>query len=228
MKKKNNKKARLKKLAPKIFFICIFFTLSLVGLNSRVAYLKISKGAEYETKVKDQQINRYDVVVPPNRGAIVDRNNQALAISTAVFNVVLDSAILFEQESEVQEKTLTTLAETFPELEYEKLKHYITLNPETNRPYLDNHWKYLVKGIDRPLKEKLEAMNLIGVVFEQDTKRAYPLKTLACHVLGFIRGDSMHGLEKLYNQYMVGTPGRSFITYGGGTSATQQDRKSVV
>lgn len=207
-------------------FILFAFFAAFALMFGRVLYMKVVHGAEYEAAAKNQQINRYDITIPPNRGSILDRNNQVLAISTTVYNVALDSLQLAEvaqQYPEEQEKTLTTLCEYFPELDYNTLKQYVTVNPETGELYMNNHWKYLVKGIERSVKEELEAMNLKGVYFEKSSQRSYPLNSSACHLVGFTRGDAQWGLEGYYNSYMEGTPGRSFILYNGADSVVHQD-----
>ncbi len=207
-------------------FILFAFFAAFALMFGRVLYMKVVHGAEYEAAAKNQQINRYDITIPPNRGSILDRNNQVLAISTTVYNVALDSlqlAEVAEQYPEEQEKTLTTLCEYFPELDYNTLKQYVTVNPETGELYMNNHWKYLVKGIERSVKEELEAMNLKGVYFEKSSQRSYPLNSSACHLIGFTRGDAQWGLEGYYNSYMEGTPGRSFILYNGADSVVHQD-----
>lgn len=208
----------------KFAFILFAFIAVFCLMMGRVLYLKVVHGAEYESAAKNQQISRYDISVTPNRGSIVDRNNQVLAISTTVYNVVFDALQLADvKDEEEQERTIATLCEYFPDLEYDTLKKYITVNPETGEIYQNNHWKYLVKGIDRALKEEIEALNLKGVVFEKDSKRSYPLNSLACHLIGFTRGDAKWGLEGYYAEYMDGTPGRSFILYSGADSVTYQD-----
>lgn len=210
----------------KFAFILFAFFAAFALMFGRVLYMKVVHGAEYEAAAKNQQINRYDITIPPNRGSILDRNNQVLAISTTVYNVALDSLQLAEvaqQYPEEQEKTLTTLCEYFPELDYNTLKQYVTINPETGELYMNNHWKYLVKGIERSVKEELEAMNLKGVYFEKSSQRSYPLNSSACHLVGFTRGDAQWGLEGYYNSYMEGTPGRSFILYNGADSVVHQD-----
>ena len=207
-------------------FILFAFFAAFALMFGRVLYMKVVHGAEYEAAAKNQQINRYDITIPPNRGSILDRNNQVLAISTTVYNVALDSlqlAEVAEQYPEEQEKTLTTLCEYFPELDYNTLKQYVTVNPETGELYMNNHWKYLVKGIERSVKEELEAMDLKGIYFEKSSQRSYPLNSSACHLVGFTRGDAQWGLEGYYNSYMEGTPGRSFILYNGADSVVHQD-----
>ncbi len=202
-------------------FILFAFVGVLTLLFGRVLYWKIAHGAEFETAAKNQQINRYDLVNAANRGSILDRNRQVLALSTAVYNVVLDPLQLAEEgDAAKTKKTFETLCSYFPDLKYEDLEYHVTQNAETGTINTPTHWKYLVKGIERSVKEELEQKNLLGVYFEQAGKRTYPLKSLACHLIGF---NNTWGLEGYYNEEMTGTPGRSFILYQGADKVTYQD-----
>ena len=215
------RKARGIKANQKFAFILFVFMAILTVLFGRVVYWKVAHGAEFETAAKNQQINRYDLVNTANRGSILDRNEQVLAVSTAVYNVVLDPLQLAEENDEKEtKKTFDTLCEYFPDLKYEDLQYHITMNAETNKINTPTHWKYLVKGVERSVKEELEKKDLLGVYFEQTSKRSYPLKTLACHLIGF---NNTWGLEGYYNDEMTGTPGRSFILYQGADKVTYQD-----
>ena len=82
----------------KFTLILFAFMAMLILLFGRVAYYKIVHGAEFEQAVKNQQINRYDLVNTANRGSILDRNEQVLAVSTAVYNIVLDPLQLYEED----------------------------------------------------------------------------------------------------------------------------------
>lgn len=207
----------------KFAFILFAFMFAIAILFGRILFLKVVHGQEYEAAVRNQQINRYDVVLTADRGSILDRNEQVLAISTAVYNVVLDSLVLSENDDKQKEKTISTLCEYFPELDAATLRKYITVDPSTGNIYLANNWKYLVKSISRELKEELEEKSLKGVYYEQTSQRSYPLKTVGCHLIGFTRGDTQWGIERHYNDYMVGTPGRSFLLYQEGDSVAYQD-----
>ncbi len=209
------------KVNQKFTFILSVFMAVMILLFGRVAYYKVVHGAEFEQAVKNQQINRYDLVNAANRGSILDRNEQVLAVSTAVYNVALDPLLLYEEnDTEETEKTFATLCEYFPALNKADLQYHITLDPATNKIHTPTHWKYLVKGIERSVKEELEKKDLLGVYFEQTSKRSYPLKTLACHLIGF---NNTWGLEGYYNEEMTGIPGRSFILYQGADTVTYQD-----
>ena len=180
------RKARGIKVNQKFTLILFAFMAMLLVLFGRVAYWKVAHGAEFEQAVKNQQINRYDLVNAANRGSILDRNEQVLAVSTAVYNIVLDPLQLYEEnDPEETTRTFTTLCKFFPELKMEDLQYHITLDPATNKINTPSHWKYLVKSVERSVKEDLEKEDLLGVYFEQTSKRSYPLKTLACHLIGF-------------------------------------------
>ena len=216
MKKRRGMDIRIKA------FLAVFVAC-LTGLGGRVGYLKLAKGAEYETKAKTQQVSRYDVTTSPNRGAILDRNKQALALSTTVYNIILDVRVLVQYPTAEQEKTITALSEVLG-LDLDTLKSYIELvDPEKKIPRLDTSWKVLATKQEREVKEELESRELKGLVFQKDTKRAYVAGSTGAPVIGFVRGDTSWGLEYQYNDAMSGVNGRSFITYEGTNQIVTQE-----
>ena len=209
----------------KLTIILLFLLAAFAVLLSRVVYFKEVHGQEYETVAKTQQVNKYDTIISPNRGSIVDRNKYALAVSTTVYNIVMDVRVLADYSEETQENTVNALSQVL-ELDSNELKSYLVKNPATGKPALDTNWKVLKKGCDKEVKAELESMNIKGVVYEKDTKRSYPTGTTAAQTIGFIR-DVSWGIEKYYGKYMEGTPGRSFITYDstGNVNAIEMDAK---
>lgn len=206
----------------RLSFLLFLLMTTMFALSGRIYFIKNVHGEEYETRAKAQKVSRLDVEIPPNRGSIVDRNNQALAISTTVYNVVMDPLVLANKQvkEKEREKTLSVLSQTL-ELEYDELKKYISVNPETNELYANTHWKVLKKQVDKDIAKQLEGLK--GVFCQKDTKRRYPLETVASHVIGFIRGDTRWGLEQLYDGEMTGMKGRSFTTYDETGAAVVQE-----
>lgn len=204
-------------------FILLFIMIILFMLLLIVGFIKVVKGEDYENAAKAQQTEGFDNTIVANRGSIVDRNNQAFAVSTRVYDLALDVRVLVDSyKAEEQEKTISTLAGIdYLNLDYETLKSYITLDAN-GKPAADTHWKVLAKKLSREQKEEIEALKLKGVVFGADTKRSYPLGTVASDVIGFIRGDSSWGLESQYNTVLSGINGREFKTYDGSSSAVVQ------
>lgn len=204
-------------------FILFAMTGVLAVLIGRIAYLKIVKGEEYENAAKTQQTEDYDTTIVANRGSIVDRNNQAFAVSTRVYDLALDVRVLVSSyDADVQENTISTLAGIdYLNLDYATLKSYIVTD-SNGVPAADTHWKVLAKKLTREQKEEIEALGLKGVVFGADTKRSYPLGSVASDVIGFIRGDSSWGLENKYDKELSGVNGREYKTYDGSSSAIIQ------
>ena len=102
------KKKKKKKFKGRIIFLMSILTigLSFVGIF-RVMSIKAQSGDEFEKQAIENQINKVtDKVINANRGSILDRNNQPLAISSTVFNVALDIRILAELKIEETQKIL--------------------------------------------------------------------------------------------------------------------------
>ena len=210
-----------KRIKSRLIFILFVLIALFAALGARVFYLKSVHGEEYETAAKQQQVSRYDSIISPNRGAIVDRNSQPLAISTRVYNVIMDVRVLSVFKAEEQEKTVNALSEVLG-LDGGELRGYLAKDPATGKPALDTNWKVLAKKQPPEVKTKLEEKDVKGIVFENDTKRRYPAGSLAAQVIGFT-GNINYGLEKQYDTEMSGVPGRSFITYDGTSGAIQQE-----
>ena len=184
----------------KIKLMCTGFLILFLCLGARVYYLKIVKGAEYEQEAISQQITRFgDVTIPPNRGAIVDRNKQPLAVSTTVYNVAVDPVAMKELDDaykeniangvkdakNVKEEVITALNEVIG-VDKDTLYDIFSVDEATGKLKYDGvRFKYVKKQISREEKEKLEALGIgsrTAVVFEKDTKRNYVMSTVASNV----------------------------------------------
>lgn len=217
------------------------FIMLFLCLGARVYYLKIVKGAEYEQEAISQQITRFsDTTIPPNRGAIVDRNKQPLAVSTTVYNVAVDPVAMKELDDNYKEKVANGVsdAKNIKEEVVTALNEVIGVDKDTlydifstdeatgELKYANVRFKYVKKQISREEKETLESMGIgtkTAVVFEKDTKRNYVMNTIASNVIGFIRGDTKWGIESKYDMELSGIPGRSFVTYDSSTSAVSKE-----
>lgn len=209
-KLKNQKKDSI---ARRLIFILIItlFSLFFVGVF-QVMRIKIVHGNEYEALAISNQINKVqDKIINPNRGNILDRNKQALAVSTTVYNVILDVRVLLSLELEQQKETLNGLKETLG-IPDEELNGFVALDAQTKKPVNDTNWLVIRKQIPFQTGKTIESADLKCVYLEQDTKRTYPHDSLAAQVIGFIRNDSW-GLENVYNEELTGVPGRTFRTY---------------
>ena len=134
----------------------------------------------------------------PNRGKILDRNKEPLAVNQTKY-------LLFVEPKKVKdrEKLIT------------KLEDILKIGESTLEARIDQSkvWVSVKGNIDKPIKEKLEALKLEGIGFEEEKHRFYPEASLAAHLVGFLgknaEGDSLgyFGVEGYYEQDLAGLPG---------------------
>ena len=204
----------------RLMIVLFLFTLliAIVGVG-RVGYIKLS-GKEYEKQAIYQQLNKVqDKVISPNRGDIIDRNGDTLALGETVFNIILDVRLLVEQNADNQKKTIDSIVSILgvPETE---IKELIALD-SNGVPKEDSNYYVLRKKVSFAKGKAINDLKLNWLYAEQDTKRTYPGNSLAAQVIGF--GNSL-GIEGAYNSYMTGVPGRTFRTYEeGGSVVTQRE-----
>lgn len=203
-------------------FVAAITALSYVGIFKVWQYKK-TNGSDYEAAAIYNQINKIqDKVINPNRGDILDRNKQSLAVSSTVFNIVLDVRILAKQKPDVQTKTLNSINELL-EIPMETLLSYTQVDGN-GVPAKDTNYLVIAKKVPFDVGKQIGELGYSWLYAEEDTKRSYPHNTLAAQLVGFVRGDSIWGLESYYNDEMTGVPGRTFRTYeANNTITTRQE-----
>jgi cell division protein FtsI/penicillin-binding protein 2 len=70
-----------------------------------------------------------------------------------------------------------------------------------------------VKRLVRPEESPRFRINLKGIEFFKETKRFYPNRNLAGHVLGFVGTDArgLEGVELIYDEYLRGGANRWLV-----------------
>ncbi len=217
----------------------VIFLFACVAVLCYVGYFRVyrikANGSKWETAAITNQMNKVqDKVISPNRGDIVDRNGESLAVGETVYNIILDVRLLAEEEANQQKKN----AERDPEkrrypmkdtldninkilgIPMETLNGYVATNSDGSL-VKDTHYLIIAKKVDYDKGKKINDLDYNWLYGEQDTKRSYPLGTLASQVIGF---NTAWGLENYYNSEMLGVPGRTFRTYeSDGTIVTQRE-----
>jgi len=196
------------------FIVGVVFLL----LGTRIAYLQMVRGQYWRSIAEGNRIRL--VVVPAQRGELVDRHNQPLAWNTPSFRLLAIPQDLPRAETERQELLNRILAPVPTELlDQENL---MKLGPALNLPVsLASHL---------PLELALQLMALTanepGFKVEVTAERTYAEGYAWGHVLGYIgpvssrdlaqsRGQyqltdvtGKAGLELEYEQLLRGTPGK--------------------
>ncbi len=177
----------------RVVLLALSVAVGLMALVARCAWLQIFKASELLEQARSQQ--EQTITLDPLRGAIVDRNGKELAVS-------LDVDSLFAQPTAIDDAGAVA----------RRLEPILGMRAAELRERLqgDRHFAWLKRKITPELRRKVEALHLDGIGFVRESRRYYPKRALAAHVLGACGVDNqgLDGLEFLYDKAIQGTPGR--------------------
>ena len=131
-----------------------------------------------------------------NRGMILDRNGDALAVSTPVDTVWANPAELAQSPQE-----FARLAKAL-DRDPQWLARRVTSS-------LDREFVYLVRHMRPNDAERVRRCGIPGVYLLREYRRYYPGGEVTGHLLGFTSVDDVgqEGLELAYDQWLGGEPG---------------------
>jgi len=170
--------------------------LALVGVSAwfllvggRLAVLQIRDHEIYAERASDQQLRV--VELDPPRGTIYDARGRELAVSVPV-----DSLYALPDEIPDPAATAAKLAPILstPQSEIEA------------RLSGDRRWVWLERKLDPPAAAAVRALDLPGLGFVEESKRYYPMRSLAAALLGYVGTDDegLRGLEYTYDDVVSG------------------------
>ncbi|HIT70229.1 MAG TPA: PASTA domain-containing protein [Candidatus Aphodomonas merdavium] len=201
----------------RLIWLAAVITVLFFSVIVRVGRLSIVD-AEELVKRGEAQWTRTGAVTA-ERGSILDANGGILAHNATAYIVAVSPRLVTDGER------LCDLLCPLLNLEREdvltKLKNTayasVTLKRQVTRDVVD-----AIRDLADEMPDALR-----GVTFEQDSVRFYPSGTSLSHVLGLtnIDGEGQSGLERQYDAYLAGTPGR-IITEVDAKSRALADGKS--
>lgn len=198
------------KMQKKLLVLFLIVLLAFAGLSARLFLINRDNGETYKRQVLSQQ--RYDsLTIPFKRGEILDANGTILAISNKVYNVILDTKVLMDDEANL-EPTLNALRSVFG-IDISEVRDYIATHPNSAYRVLARRIGYdKVEEFKELQKDEEIGKNIKGIWFEDEYKREYPNGSLACDVIGFTTSDNVgqYGLEEYYNDILCGSNGREY------------------
>ena len=185
-----------KRMKNSIFLVLLIITMLIVIIG----YLQLVQGSELKEKAYAQQTS--DRKVNARRGTIYDATGKTvLAVSSTVETVTINPGNIKEED---KEKVARKLSELF-ELDYEK-----TLKKVKKRSSIETIVQKVDKEKTNQLRTWMEENNIKeGINIDEDSKRYYPLNSLASQVIGFCGSDNqgLNGIEAKYDEYLKGKAG---------------------
>lgn len=177
---------------PKIRIVFLFFIFVFGAILVKLFFVQVlSAGGSAQGYLRYKKIT-------PNRGLIYDRNHEILALNKKTYLLYLEP------------KRITDMELVTQQLAHELQVDQASIEARIN-PHLD--WLKIADGVSQHVKRAIEARNIVGVGFEEQTQRFYPEASLSAHLVGFVgkgsKGESIGygGVEGYYDQDLQGLLG---------------------
>lgn len=204
MKKKKFKDRALiqKRLTLVVWTIVVVFFILIL----RLSYIMIVKRDEYSSRAEEQWTS--EVSIDARRGRILDRNGVELAVSANVYRVDFDlnSVRQYLKNNSLTNADIAGKIADAVGMEENKVMEKL----ETKLASGANAGSAtLIRRIEKESADKVNNLNIDGVIVSPDTKRYYPKGEFLAHVLGStnVDGQGLTGVELQYNEYLSGVPG---------------------
>ena len=217
-------KQKKSKTWPFIKISTVFVLISFLVIELRMAYIALSPVVD-GTNIQEfaSKRNTTKRILKANRGVIYDASGDVLARNVTSYTVVaiLSNSRKDRIKQEEKEEVASKLA---PILNMDKKRLINLLNQNLYQIELGPEGR----GINIQKKEEIEALNITGIEFIEDTKRNYPNGDFASYIVGYAKSyikDNEKviigelGIEGLYNKELTGEDG--YFKYQQDTSGIQ-------
>jgi cell division protein FtsI/penicillin-binding protein 2 len=187
-------------LKRRILLAAMMMAAWVAVIEGRLVYLQLFRHADLTARAARQQ--SWTRTTPAKRGDILDRRGHLLATSVdvdSIYAVPVD----IDNDQETAAKLCQALADC-SRREREAL---------AERFRNQRLFAYVRRHVSPDEARRVTALNLNGVGLIKESRRFYPNKELAAHVLGYVGvdGEGLEGLEATYDTQIRGKPGTVLI-----------------
>ncbi len=181
--------------------VCVgLLGLWTVGIEARLIFLQVVQHGEMMARADRQQLKT--IKLPAKRGEIIDRNNRVLAYSVDAETIGADPSGI-EDPDRVARLVCAALDACGPQqrdLMAERLRG-------------KGQFAYLARQISPAEAQRVRTLGLQGILFYKESRRYYPQKELAAHLLGYVGIDNLGlaGLESTFDARIRGREGRMLL-----------------
>ncbi|NMH59219.1 peptidoglycan D,D-transpeptidase FtsI family protein [Alteromonas ponticola] len=185
-------------------FVVVLMAIILVftGLAVRAAYIQVISPDNLIQQGDNRTLRTRNM--PSYRGLITDRNGVELAVSVPVRAIYADPKIIHQQDGLSKHRRWEALAEVLGQ-DVESLRSKVT-NPA-------RRFVYLQRQVSPAMAEYVEELKIPGIYLRQESRRYYPNGEVTAQLIGItdVDDNGIEGLERLYNDWLTGTPGSRVI-----------------
>jgi cell division protein FtsI/penicillin-binding protein 2 len=173
------------------------FALWTIGIEARLLFLQVISHADLSARAERQQLRT--TTLPAKRGEIYDRHGRLLA-----YSVDADTVYAVPYDVENAAKTATALCGALEDCTRKEQQSLV------ERLSADRPFTYVRRRVTPTEARNIAALELSGIGFMKESRRFYPNKELAAHLLGYVGLDNvgLSGLEAAYDKVIRGKEGR--------------------
>ncbi|GAB3303634.1 penicillin-binding protein 2 [Geodermatophilus aquaeductus] len=179
----------------------VLVVVPLLVVTGKLVLLQGVDGAAYATAAEQDRLRTYPIAAL--RGAIVDRDGNPFAYTVDASRVVADPTVV--EDPERTALALTALLD-------------VPVSDLTGELTRDGRYVVLARQVSPETVDAIDALDLAGIVFEDDPVRLYPTGTVGGQVIGFVGrdGDGLAGVELQFQDALAGTDGQRRVEVGSG------------
>ncbi|MBI3400514.1 MAG: PASTA domain-containing protein [Acidobacteria bacterium] len=184
----------------RVVTVAVLLALWAAGIEARLVVLQVVRHADLAARAERQQMRTQPL--PPKRGDILDRHGRILATSVDADSIVAVPTEVGDARLAVQ-KICDALADCTP-------KEQQNLVDRLNQP---RAFAYVRRQVAQDQAQRVAALNLDGIGTVKESKRFYPNRELAAHLLGWVGVDNkgLDGLESAYDAQIKGKAGTVLV-----------------
>ncbi|MCK5586273.1 hypothetical protein KAJ02_09400, partial [Candidatus Bipolaricaulota bacterium] len=173
----------------------VAFAVILAVILGRFAQLQILQHQYWRERAQASQ--ERTIELPPQRGAIMDRNGTVLAVDIKAMAIAVDGINITNSAAAV-----SILADELS----------LSRSELTSKVARDSYFTWIDRRVDfdtaQRIRERVQDAGVYGLIFLDTWKRWYPQGQLASNLIGFvgIDGTGLEGLEIAYDEELQGIP----------------------
>lgn len=173
----------------RIYVVAVFFIIGLGTILFRAFQLQVLERDRLDSIAR----SGYKAVVklPPKRGTVYDREGRELAVSIEVGSIYANPRLVQDKNHTAGQLALCLDASQ---------KHIRSLLDK------DRSFVWIERKVSPEKARQVRDLGLKGVGLTTETRRFYPGKDIAGHLLGLVGSDNqgLEGLEKRYDKVLKG------------------------
>ena len=192
----------------------------VLAIEVRLVVLQVWQHDQLTLRAERQQSETQKT--PGKRGEIVDRHGRLLAYS-------VDADTIYAVPTDVADpiKAAAALCGAFDECDKKDRDQLVERLTRKRRNGSPTSFQYVRRRATPIEAKRIAALEMKGIGFMKESKRFYPNRELAAHLLGYVGTDNagLHGLEATYDKSVRGREGTMLVqTDARGHAFSRLDR----